>query len=360
MSTEVLDATLESKKKRSIGMTDMQRQKALVDENIQTIFSEAGELPMYHMLRYFMGYSNELKKPSEGRHGKRTRPALLLLVAEMFGGGKSALDLATAVELFHNFTLVHDDIVDNDEVRRGQPTVWKLWGVDHAINSGDAQMLLAGRSLLQAAQIDAVYGTQAAQVLQGYFLEVCEGQYLDFELTKKRLDNDEVTKEVYFEMIRKKTAVLVGAATTAGGISAGCSQDDALLLYSYGESLGVAYQIVDDLVSGWGTMECTGKKMCGDVYEKKKTYPLLFTLENGNTKRLVELYEKEGDFTKEDVEEVVSLFNEVNAKEGTEKLAQHYIEQAQESVRKLSVDEDSKRTLTLIVEKIAKTAGTIA
>ncbi len=338
----------------------LQKEKDLVDKKIRTLFEEAGDLPMYHMLRYFMGYSNDLKTPSEGKHGKRTRSALLLLTANMYGGATSALDLAAAIELFHNFTLVHDDIVDNDEMRRGQETVWKLWGVPHAINSGDAQLLLTSRALLNAAYTDSVHGTKAAQTLNNHFLEVCEGQYLDFELTDKQVGDTSVTEERYFEMIRKKTAVLVGAATEAGGVAAECPEEDVSVLYEYGEALGMAYQVKDDLVSVWSNTEETGKRAYGDVYERKKTYPVLYTLEHGNREQLISLYTKKEELSDSEVGEVVQLFEEAGAKDATQRKLEEYVEQAKKCVTKLSIHDEDKEVLSSIVRKVVDTAGTLA
>jgi len=278
----------------------------------------------------------------------------------MFGGGKSAEELAAAIELFHNFTLIHDDIVDNDEMRRGQPTVWKVWGVDHAINSGDAQLLIMNKHFLKAAEIDPTNGTKAAQLLNTYFLEVCEGQYLDFELTQKKLSDKEVTEEAYFEMLRKKTAVLVGSATAAGAQSAGEDEDVVKTMYTYGESLGLAYQLVDDVVSVWGESKKTGKRAYGDIYERKKTYPVLYTLKNGKRDELLKIYEKEGELTEGDVEKAISIFDEAGARYATEELIEEYIEKSRSSVAKLSLDNENKEKLISVVDKIAKSAGTIA
>lgn len=344
-------------------MTDLKNvfknERVLVDDRIDLVLKNAGDLPMYHMLRYFMGFSNDLQQPTSGTHGKRTRSALLLLIAEMFGGAKSALDLAAAVELFHNFTLIHDDIVDNDEMRRGQPTVWKQWGVDHAINSGDAQLLLTNKCLLHAIVSDPVNGVGASELLNNYFLEVCEGQYLDFELTKKRLDDQAVTKEAYLEMIRKKTAVLVGAASAAAGKATGTTDEVTKKLFTYGEQLGMAYQIVDDYVSVWGGKGATGKNEYGDIIERKKTFPVLYTREHGNSKRLIELYEKTEVLTDTEISEVVALFEEAGADIATQKYAESHVENARDVVKSLPIIDESKQILVALVEKVVHVAGKI-
>ncbi|HCC05540.1 TPA: hypothetical protein DEP58_04565 [Patescibacteria group bacterium] len=339
--------------------TFLQEESVRVDAKIEQLLHEAGSLPMYHMLRYFMGYGNDLRHPTQGTHGKRTRSSLLLLTAKLFGGSSVAVDFAAAVELFHNFTLIHDDIVDNDEMRRGQPTLWKLWGKDHGINSGDAQLLLTNQVLLEAARKDAVYGVATAQLLTQYFLEICEGQYLDFELTKYALHDPLVTPEAYLEMIRKKTAVLVGAAASAGGMSAGCDDEVVQKLFTYGESLGLAYQIVDDHVSIWEETGATGKRAYGDIIERKKTYPALFARDHGDATRLTALYEKKETLTEDEVREVVNIFEKSGAREATEAYAHTYIENARSIARSLPLDDTSKGILVALVEKVARVAGTI-
>ncbi len=337
-------------------MTDLnilfKEEHILVDEKIKDVLNEAGDLPMYHMLRYFMGYENDLQQPSSGRHGKRTRPVLLLLIAKMFGGADCAINLATAVELFHNFTLIHDDIVDNDEMRRGQPTVWKLWGVDHGINAGDAQLILTNRCLLRAVEDDKEHGILASRLLNDYFIEITEGQYLDFELTKKMLDDTSVTEDAYFEMIRKKTAVLVGASTAVGGVATGCSKDVSEKLFKYGEALGLAYQMVDDYVSVWGDVVATGKMSYGDIFERKKTYPVLHTRKYGNGKRLVELYAKTNTLTDDEIREIILLFESAGAKDATKKHIQSYVKKAKSVVEELPVEDESKQILISVVDKL--------
>lgn len=344
-------------------MTDLttffKEECALIDSKIESVFIEAGTLPMYHMLRYFMGFENDLQKPTEGIHGKRTRSALLLLIADMFGGAESALDLAAGIELFHNFTLIHDDIVDNDVMRRGQPTVWKLWGVDHGINAGDAQLLLTNQCLLRAYKKDPKNGGAGALLLNAYFQEVVEGQYLDFELTKKKLDDVEVTEDAYLEMIRKKTAVLVGAASSAGGKVTGCDAETVGKLYAYGEALGLAYQIVDDFVSVWGDVHKTGKHAYGDILERKKTYPVLYTRDHGNKERLAKLYGKEGALTDVEVQEILSLFEEAGAREATQVYIDLHVKKAKDSAVSLPLDEKAKETLIVLVDMLVAGANVV-
>lgn len=321
------------------------------DAAINTALASTGSLPLYGMLRYFMGYEDEALQPLDAPAGKRIRSSLLLLIADMFGGARSAEDLAVAVELFHNFTLIHDDIEDNDELRRGRPTVWKLWGVDHGINAGDAQALLTNKYLLRAAASDSA-GAAAADELNMYFLEVIEGQYLDFELTKKALADPEVHEAAYLEMIRKKTSVLIGTAVAAGGVAAGCAANVRDRLFIYGESFGMAYQIADDMSSVWGDVAATGKQAQGDIAERKKTYPVLYARDTAAGKRLKELYASSKTLSDTEVQEVVSLITSSGACEASRKLGEQYVVKAKKAAAELPVSAEHKEMLVTLVSTL--------
>ena len=163
-------------------------------------FLARNDYALYGMMRYFMGYTDESFNAGAQPVGKRMRPGLLLLIADSYGLLKEALPAALSIELFHNFALIHDDIVDHDELRRGRPTVWKLWGTDHAINTGDAQLLLALRALDEPIQLPPDRVTALRTRFFDRYLEVIEGQYLDFTLAAAKLRDPLVTEEAYFTM----------------------------------------------------------------------------------------------------------------------------------------------------------------
>lgn len=322
-----------------------------IEAALQHALRELGPLPMYDMLRYFLGHVDEQFEPREIRAGKRIRPALFLYMNDAFGGSDTALDFAVAIELFHNFTLIHDDIEDGDEFRRGRKTVWKLWGVNHAINAGDAQSLIASRYLLKAALTDSKRAGEAAQLLEKSFIEVAEGQYLDFELSEKSLDDESVTLQAYVEMVRKKTSVLVGAAAAAGGIAAGCSKQEARDLYVFGEALGIAYQIADDAASLWGDSGVTGKKAHGDVYERKKTLPLLYAFTDTSEKeKLRALYSKVESLSEIEVGEILHIISKTDAYVRSKEEALRYVLKAKEAVLRLSIEDTYKQALLGIVD----------
>ena len=309
--------------------------------------------PLYSMLRYFLGYEDEHGTSVSGIAGKRIRAGLTLLVAELFGGGAAADDMAVAIELFHNFTLIHDDIEDNDELRRGRPTVWKVWGIDHGINAGDAQALLTTQHLLRAAARDGKCGLAAAEYVTAYFQEVCEGQYLDFELARLPLADSRVTLEAYLTMIRKKTSVLVGAAVAAGGIVAGCDTTTREALFTYGESLGLAYQIADDVASVWGDEEKTGKTRWGDLRECKKTYPVIVARDRDTSGRLAALYDH-APLPEDAIRDVCALLDTHGAYEATRVLGESYAAEALASIDRVPLGAEAKGVLVDIVRTMVR------
>ena len=309
---------------------------------------------IYGMMRYFMGYTDAQFKTSIHSVGKRFRPGLLLLVAESYGLLKEALPAALSVELFHNFTLIHDDIVDHDELRRGRPTVWRIWGADHAINTGDAQLILTLRALEELTQVPPkVVAALRTQLLDRY-LEVIEGQYLDFTLSATKLNDPLVTEKSYLMMTEKKTSKLIRAALEAAPILAQKSKKEIPALGDFGEYLGTAYQIYDDWQGIWGAPGKTGKKRAGDIYERKKTLPIIYAREHLATtdrKRLESFYNSHISLDKTAVKNILELLAKTDAQSVLEHYAVRYKEQA---IRALSRTNLSVATKTLL-EQIART-----
>ena len=201
--------------------------------------------------------------------GKRIRPTLLLLACEAFGGDvQQALPAAAAVEMFHNFTLLHDDIMDNAEVRRGKPSVYASWGNNVAILSGDAMMICSYRLLSKVpseklASIMEIFTTTA--------LQVCEGQQYDMDFESRQ----KVSVVEYMHMIELKTSVLLAGAAAIGAVLGDASEEDCRQIYRYALELGLAFQLQDDLLDSYGTQEELGKRIGGDILEGKKTCLML-------------------------------------------------------------------------------------
>ncbi len=297
------------------------------------------EYTLYGMMRYFMGYTDEQFNASTRPAGKRVRPGLLLCIADGYGTLEEALPAALSIELFHNFTLIHDDIVDHDELRRGRPTVWKLWGVDHAINTGDAQLILALRALEGVGGTRPELSSAVRAALLDRYLEVTEGQYLDFSLATASLRDGLVSEETYRTMIRKKTAKLIRAATETAPRIAKRSEAEVSALGDFGENLGMAYQLYDDWQSIWGAPEKTGKKRAGDILERKKTLPVIYAyerLESAGKRRLETLYGR--DIDEAAVAEVLELFSKVDAQNALKRYAAQYKEEALHALTRSGVD----------------------
>ena len=276
-----------------------------------------------------------------GLGGKRLRPVLTLLTTEVFGSVYSrAMNAALAIEVFHNFSLVHDDIMDGAPLRRGKQTVHEKWDVNTGILSGDAMLILAYRLFED-------YGSETFHELVRLFsktaLEVCEGQQydIDFEL------RDDVTIPEYLKMIEYKTAVLVGAAMKMGGIIAGASSTDQDLIYEFGKNLGIAFQLQDDYLDVFGDPKTFGKRVGGDIIENKKTILYLNALEKSDAeqqKALLHLYSIQPQDPSEKINAVTDVFNMTGAIEQTKSEIQKYTEEAFSVLNGLDIS-DAKKAL---------------
>ncbi|MCU0521299.1 MAG: polyprenyl synthetase family protein [Anaerolineae bacterium] len=229
------------------------------------------------MIRYHMGWVDQEFRPTQGATGKRIRPAVLLLAAESVGGcWERALPAAAAVELLHNFTLIHDDIEDRDTLRRGRPTLWSLWGIPQAINAGDALYAMSYRALLSLAD-HGVPHDRVVIALSRYteaVVGITEGQCLDLAFEDMPL----VDEASYLKMVAGKTARLTGLAAELGAVVVGSQASVTASLRVFGEALGMAFQMLDDILGLWGDPSDTGKPVGSDILKHKKTLPILHGL----------------------------------------------------------------------------------
>ena len=244
-----------------------------------------------------------------GLKGKRIRPILTLLTCDIFNDKyDNAFDAALAVEVFHNFSLVHDDIMDEAPLRRGNETVHKKWDLSTAILSGDVMLILAYQ-LFENYSGDTFISL--AKLFSKTAIEVCEGQQMDIDFSKKV----DVSADEYLKMIEYKTAVLIGASMKMGAIVAGASEKDQNNIYEFGKNLGLAFQIQDDFLDTYGEEEKFGKKIGGDILENKKT--LLFIrakqlLNTSDSENLTKLYSSKFTYDLNKISEVRSLFEKCN------------------------------------------------
>lgn len=257
--------------------TYMQTLIPAIEAELRQVVAHAGGPDLdglRHMLAYHMGWESEGAGP-EAR-GKRIRPLMVLLCTAAAGGEwEDALPAAAAVELVHNFSLIHDDIEDNSLLRHGRPTLWSLWGVAQAINTGDAMFTLAQLALLRLEETgSAQIAIRASRLLQETCLLLTQGQYLDITYEGR----GDLTLEAYWPMVSGKTAALLSACMGLGALVAG-AQPQALEAYrQFGRSLGLAFQAQDDLLGIWGNAALTGKSSDSDLLSGKKSLPVLYGL----------------------------------------------------------------------------------
>jgi geranylgeranyl diphosphate synthase type I len=286
-------------------------------------------LPLYEMMRYHLGLAGPRGEPAAAQAGKMLRPALCLLSCEAVGGQRrQALPAAAAVELIHNFTLIHDDIEDASHSRHGRDTVWRVWGEAQAINAGDGMFALAHLALHRLVEAGAAASQviEAARLLNEATLALCEGQNLDLEF-EERLD---VTCDDYLTMVSSKTAALMGAATAVGALLGGASEDTVGAFEKFGRRLGVAFQIQDDVLGIWGDAAETGKSAGEDIAARKKSFPVVYALERASEDDRRSLRGIYGSSTvsPEGVEEVLAVLERSGARAASEEAAARHVEEA--------------------------------
>lgn len=309
-------------------------------------------IPFYQQA--FVDYLNEFVQVKEPKSlynpinyilqlgGKRLRPVLTLMTAEIFDCQyEKALNAALSIEVFHNFSLVHDDIMDDAPLRRGQETVHEKWDVNTGILSGDAMLIMA-------YQLFENYEPQTFQALAKLFsktaLQVCEGQQYDVDFETR----DDVSIAEYLKMIEYKTAVLVGAAMEMGAIVAGASETDKANIYEFGKNLGIAFQLQDDYLDAFGNPETFGKQVGGDIIENKKTYLYLKALEfstEEDKQQLLNLFSLKPSDQTNKIQTIKDIFETSGSSLATKQVIEEYTNKAFQILNKLQVSEDKKTVL---------------
>ena len=310
----------------------------IVSSHFNSLISKKEPHNLYEPIRYILSLG-----------GKRLRPVLTLMATEVFDTDcQKALAAATAVEVFHNFSLIHDDIMDDAPLRRGNETVHEKWNINTGILSGDAMLILAYQYF---EEYEPIIFRQLAKLFSKTALEVCEGQQYDVDFETR----DDVTIAEYLKMIECKTAVLVGSAMKMGAIVAQTSEENANLIYNFGLNLGIAFQLQDDYLDAFGNPETFGKQVGGDIIENKKTYLFLKAMEfaSGNeTKQLLHLFSIQPNDTLDKINSVKEIFNQTGASAATQKAIQEYTFNAFETLDKINISADKKAILKVFGENL--------
>lgn len=319
-------------------MHSIYQYQEFISNYLETQFKTKEPYHLYEPIRYVLSIG-----------GKRMRPVLTLMTAEIFDCQyEKALPAALAVEVFHNFSLVHDDIMDDAPLRRGNETVHEKWDINTGILSGDAMLILAYQYFEQ-------YNTDIFRELAKLFsktaLEVCEGQQFDVDFETR----NNVTIAEYLKMIEYKTAVLVAAAMKMGAIISETSTENANLIYNFGLNLGLAFQLQDDYLDAFGDPKTFGKQVGGDIIENKKTYLYLKALEFASTAEanlLTNLFSTKPENTVDKIEAVKNIFKQTGSAKATQQAILDYTLKAFDTLQKMSIDNEKKDILRSFGENL--------
>lgn len=310
----------------------------IVSKHFETLALKKEPNNLYEPIRYILSVG-----------GKRLRPVLTLMACEVFDVDcQKALAAATAVEVFHNFSLIHDDIMDDAPLRRGNETVHEKWNINTGILSGDAMLILAYQYF---EEYEPRIFRDLAKLFSKTALEVCEGQQYDVDFETR----DDVTIPEYLKMIEYKTAVLVGAAMKMGAIVAETSEENAKSIYEFGLNLGIAFQLQDDYLDAFGNPETFGKQLGGDIIENKKTHLYLKAMEfaSENEKaQLLHLFSIQPNDNTDKINSVKEIFNQTGASQATQEAIEGYTFKAFATLEKMNIGADKKMVLKTFGENL--------
>jgi geranylgeranyl diphosphate synthase, type I len=323
-----------------------------LDTELRSMIGDSS-LPLYHMMRYHLGWVDASGQARPAKGGKLLRPSLCLYSCESVKGDwRVALPAAAAVELLHNFTLIHDDIEDGDHERRGIPTVWHIWGQPQAINAGDAMHILARLALLKLEEkrVSAEKVIRAARLLDETCLRLCEGQYLDISY-EERLD---IGIDEYLEMISGKTAALFECSLKLGAMLGTDDEETIEHLGQFARNLGLAFQVQDDVLGIWGKTSVTGKSSATDIMKKKKTLPIVYGMEKADADQRASLLRIYGQelIAESDVPDVLNILDGLNARQYAGDVVRQYCEKAMEKLDQARIFSGAKNDLTLLTESM--------
>ncbi|WP_426789776.1 polyprenyl synthetase family protein [Sphingobacterium sp. WOUb80] len=317
----------------------MQHLQQLVIEAIET--SQFPETPsnLYDPIRYILTLG-----------GKRVRPVLTLMAAELFGMQEmdEIIPAAKAVEFFHNFSLIHDDLMDKAPLRRGKTTVHEKWDANIAILSGDGLLVKAYEEI---SKCNPIYLPATLKILSKVAMEVCEGQQLDMDYESQ----DALTMSEYLEMIRLKTSVLLGGALQLGAILSGADEQQQQLIYEFGENVGLAFQLQDDILDAYGDPDTFGKIVGGDIMINKKTFllvKLMAVISDEDKTVLQRLLEATMETVPSKVADMLALYEKYGIKTAADELKDIYTQRAFEKMEALNVPNDRKEALLVLANNL--------
>jgi len=332
----------------------LERYRIEIDAELRSVLAERRS-PLYDMMRYHFGWIDEKGNPQQGLVGKALRPTLCLLACEAVGGEyRRALPAAAAIELVHNYSLIHDDIQDDDRERRHRPTVWSIWGKPQAINAGTAMRILANIALLRleehAVPLEKQWRIQ--HILDETSLRLIEGQYLDISY-ESRFD---ITVSDYLRMIEGKTASLIACAMEIGALLGTDDEDLIESFCSVGRRLGLAFQIRDDLLGIWSNQEETGKPLASDIRHRKKTLPIVYALEkaqNGLRDELENIY-RDGALDDGAIITVLRILEAIGAPAVAQEMTEKFCHEASQAVGRLALVPSRKHDLQALVKFVSE------
>lgn len=309
-----------------------------IEQRLQELKLECEPKGLYEPIRYVISIG-----------GKRIRPLLMLMAYNLFRDDPAqVMPQAMGIEMYHNFTLLHDDLMDKADMRRNKPTVHKVWDTNTAILSGDAMMALAYRLMMERVGQDA---HKVMEVFNQTSMEICEGQQMDMDFESRH----DVTADEYIEMIRLKTSVLLACALKIGAIRAHAPEDSAQLLYEYGIKMGLAFQLQDDFLDVYGNTVAFGKQIGGDILCNKKTYLLISAFEHASAAQREALDKwliaKTCD-PAEKIAGVTSIYDALQVGDRVQELIRHYYGQAEQLLGRLDVDASKKQLLHHYANKL--------
>ena len=322
-----------------------ERYRSAIDAEMRSALADHAS-PMYDMLRYHLGWVDRRGQPAQQPSGKALRPTLCLLACESTRTDPhTVLPAAAAIEMVHNFSLIHDDIQDDDQERHHRPTVWALWGKPQAINAGTAMRVLASLTLLRLVDrgVSVQQQLRALRLMDESCLRLIEGQYLDISF-ESRID---IVVRDYLSMIEGKTATLMACSLEMGAMLGSGDERTIEALRAYGLNLGFAFQIRDDVLGIWGEEEKTGKPVGSDIRRRKKSFPIVFALEKAEGKARTELERIYRDKSSMDgaVATVLDILDQVRAGRESQALAERYRDAALAKIAGIELPQRARQDL---------------